>query len=154
MKSTIKTIVLYAVIIGVVIMLSVYLLDEMNKADRLSYSQMVDMIYTDQVKTFSINEKNVLTLETVDGKTYARQIRSVDRFLYDIEDYLERRLNTPEEQRVLTYYDVSEPQQTSWFLSFLPTIIIAVVLFALWFFLMNKASGEGKMGSLLQYRGR
>jgi len=147
MKSTIKTIVLYAVIIGVVIMLSVYLLDEMNKADRLSYSQMVDMIYTDQVKTFSINEKNVLTLETVDGKTYARQIRSVDRFLYDIEDYLERRLNTPEEQRVLTYYDVSEPQQTSWFLSFLPTIIIAVVLFALWFFLMNKASGEGKMGS-------
>ena len=43
MKSTIKTIVLYAVIIGVVIMLSVYLLDEMNKADRLSYSQMVDM---------------------------------------------------------------------------------------------------------------
>ena len=147
MKSTIKTIVLYAVIIGVVIMLSVYLLDAMNKADRLSYSQMVDMIYTDQVKTFSINEKNVLTLETVDGKTYARQIRSVDRFLYDIEDYLERRLNTPEEQRVLTNYDVSEPQQTSWFLSFLPTIIIAVVLFALWFFLMNKASGEGKMGS-------
>ena len=147
MKSTIKTIVLYALIIGVVIMLSVYLLDEMNKADRLSYSQMVDMIYTDQVKTFSINEKNVLTLETVDGKTYARQIRSVDRFLYDIEDYLEKRLQTPEDQRILTNYDVSEPQQTSWFLSFLPTIIIAVVLFALWFFLMNKASGEGKMGS-------
>lgn len=145
MKSTIRTIVLYVLIIGVVILLSAYLISGMNEAQKVSYDDLIDMIYQNKVESFSISAKDVITVKTTDGQTYSRRLRSVSMFLSDINDYLKARLDTPEALRTLKDYEIAEPQQTSWLLSFLPYIIMSVIIIALWIFAMNRAGGGAKM---------
>lgn len=145
MKSTIRTIVLYVLIIGVVILLSAYLISGMNEAQKISYDDLIDMIYQDKVESFSISAKDVITVKTTDGQVYSRKLRSISLFLSDINDYLKERLDTPEALRTLKDYEIAEPQQTSWLMSFLPYIIMSVIIIALWIFAMNKAGGGAKM---------
>ena len=141
MKSTVKTIILYVLIIGVVIFLSAYLISGMRSAEAITYDEIIDMIYQDKVKEFTISSGNVLKITTTEGKSYSRTLRSLDIFLEDIDDYLQARLNTPADDRVLKSYDIADPQQPSWFLSFLPYLILMIVVIALWVFAMRRASG-------------
>lgn len=145
MKSTVKTIILYVLIIAVVILLAAYLISGLRSSETKKYDEIIDLFYADKVKSFEISAKDVLTIETTDGHTYSRRLRSVDRFLYDIDSYLEERRNTPASERVLQSYDIADPQQTSWILSFLPYIIISVAIIALWIFAMNRMNGGSKI---------
>ena len=145
MKSTVKTIILYVLIIAVVILLAAYLISGLRSSETKKYDEIIDLFYADKVKSFEISAKDVLTIETTDGHTYSRRLRSVDRFLYDIDSYLEARRNTPASERVLQSYDIADPQQTSWILSFLPYIIISVAIIALWIFAMNRMNGGSKI---------
>ena len=145
MKSTVKTIILYVLIIAVVILLAAYLISGLRSSETKKYDEIIDMFYDNKVKSFEISAKDVLTIETTDGAKISRRLRSVDRFLYDIDDYLEERRNTPADKRVLQSYDIADPQQTSWLLSFLPYIIISVAIIALWIFAMNRMNGGTKI---------
>ena len=132
MNSTLKTIILYVLIIGVVIFLAAYLISGIKTAEAITYDEIIDMIYQDKVKEFTISSGNVLKITTTEDKTYSRTLRSLDLFLEDIDEYLQKRLETPAEKRVLKSYDIADPQKTSWFLSFLPYLIIFVAAIALW----------------------
>ena len=146
MNSTLKTIILYVLIIGVVIFLAAYLISGMKTAEAITYDEIIDMIYKDKVKEFTISSGNVLKITTTDDKTYSRTLRSIELFLEDIDPYLQKRLETPEGERVLKSYDIADPQKTSWFLSFLPYLILFVAAIALWTFMMRRASnGEAKI---------
>jgi len=142
MNSTVKTILLYVLIIGVVILLASYLISGIQHAETITYDEIIDMIYQDKVKEFSISSGNVLKITTTDDKVYSRTLRSLDIFLEDIDGYLQKRLNTPADERVLKSYDIADPQRTSWFLSFLPYLILFVVGIALWIFMMRRATRE------------
>ncbi len=52
----------------------------------------------------------------------------------------------PAEQRVLETFDFEEPKETPWYVSFLPYIILFVVLIALYWFMIRSAGKGGKMG--------
>ena len=146
MNSTLKTIILYVLIIGVVIFLAAYLISGIKTAEAITYDEIIDMIYQDKVKEFTISSGNVLKITTTEDKTYSRTLRSLDLFLEDIDEYLQKRLETPAEKRVLKSYDIADPQKTSWFLSFLPYLIIFVAAIALWMFMMRRATnGEAKI---------
>ena len=67
MKSTAKTILLYVLIIGVVVVLAAYLISSMNQASKINYDKIINLIYEDKVESFTINGKNVITLKTVSG---------------------------------------------------------------------------------------
>ena len=88
MKSHISTIVIYTLVIFIVILSASMLLGNMNEAEELSYSEIIDMFYDDKVTEFSISSGNVLTFKTTDGKIYSRTLRDLGLFLYDIDDYL------------------------------------------------------------------
>ncbi|MCQ2770528.1 MAG: AAA family ATPase, partial [Clostridia bacterium] len=147
MKSPLKTIIFYVAIIAIVIILASTLLGNLGKANTINYSDIIDMFAKDEVTHFEISAKNVLTVKNVNGKTYTKVLRSPDLFLYDIESYLQDRLDG---NTKLESYEIAEPQQTSWFMSFLPYIIMTVLIFGLWIFMMNRAGG----GSQIQNFGK
>ena len=154
MKSTAKTILLYVLIIGVVVVLAAYLISSMNQASKISYDSIIDMICHDKVQTFTVNGKNVITLKTVTGEVYSRKLFDLGQFLKDIEPYLSKRLETPESERVLKTYDIEEPTQTSWLFYMLPSLIIVVVIVIAYIVIINRAEGGSKIQNFGRARAR
>ena len=99
MRSNIKTIILYAVLIIGIIIVASSVLRNINADTKLEYSEIIDLFYEDKVEKFEINSRNILTVKTIpektedgqiiEGKTYTRTLRSLELFLYDIKDYLD-----------------------------------------------------------------
>ena len=142
MKSHIKTIVMYALVIFIIILGASMLLQNMNQAEKRTYSEIIDLFYDDQIKEFSISSRNVLKYTTTDGKTYSRTLRDLRLFLYDIEDYLISYRNG--EIKSLETYDIKEPVKNSWLISLLPYLIVIIIMIVFWVFIMKKS---GSMGS-------
>ena len=139
MKSHISTIVIYTLVIFIVILSASMLLGNMNEAEELSYSEIIDMFYDDKVTEFSISSGNVLTFKTTDGKIYSRTLRDLGLFLYDIDDYLVQYRNG--QVNNLQKYEIAEPAKNSWLLSFLPYIIVIVIMIVFWVYVMKKSGG-------------
>ena len=118
------------------------LLQNMNQAEKRTYSEIIDLFYDDQIKEFSISSRNVLKYTTTDGKTYSRTLRDLRLFLYDIEDYLISYRNG--EIKSLETYDIKEPVKNSWLISLLPYLIVIIIMIVFWVFIMKKS---GSMGS-------
>ena len=141
MKANIKTIVLYALIILFVIFGASMILQNMNPAEDLSYSDIIDLFYDDQITKFDVSAGNVLTFQTTDGKTYSRTLRDLGLFLYDIDEYLVAYRNG--QIKNLEFYDIAEPAKNSWILSLLPYVIVIVLMIVFWVVFMKKAGGVG-----------
>ena len=163
MRSNIKTIILYAVLIIGIIIVASSVLRNINADTKLEYSEIIDLFYEDKVEKFEINSRNILTVKTipektedgqiVEGKTYTRTLRSLELFLYDIKDYLDGHREGKIQN--LQTYDIAEPAKTSWLLSFLPYIIVIVVMIVFWIFIMNKSgSGMGNIANFGKSRAR
>ena len=112
------------------------------------YSEVVEIFRDNEVAEFKVSSKYLLTVKLTDGttKTYQFDAQSFSIFYNDLSDtILENHASG-----VLTTYEY-EPE-SSWprWLSFLP-IIILVVLLIVWIFFMNSAmngkGGAGKMNS-------
>ncbi len=163
MRSNIKTIILYAVLIIGIIIVASSVLRNINADTKLEYSEIIDLFYEDKVEKFEINSRNILTVKTIpektedgqiiEGKTYTRTLRSLELFLYDIKDYLDGHREGKIQN--LKTYDIAEPAKTSWLLSFLPYIIVIVVMIVFWIFIMNKSgSGMGNIANFGKSRAR
>ena len=163
MKRNIKTIILYAVLIIGIIIVASSVLRNINADTKLEYSEIIDLFYEDKVEKFEINSRNILTVKTIpektedgqiiEGKTYTRTLRSLELFLYDIKDYLDGHREGKIQN--LQTYDIAEPAKTSWLLSFLPYIIVIVVMIVFWIFIMNKSgSGMGNIANFGKSRAR
>lgn len=163
MRSNIKTIILYAVLIIGIIIVASSVLRNINADTKLEYSEIIDLFYEDKVEKFEINSRNILTVKTIpektedgqiiEGKTYTRTLRSLELFLYYIKDYLDGHREGKIQN--LQTYDIAEPAKTSWLLSFLPYIIVIVVMIVFWIFIMNKSgSGMGNIANFGKSRAR
>jgi len=142
MKANIKTIVLYALIILFVIFGAAMLLQNMNPAEELSYSDIIELFYDDQITQFEVSASNVLTFKTVEGKTYSRTLRDLSLFRHDIEDYLIAYRNG-EIKNLTEGYDLAEPAKNTWLLSLLPYLIVVILMIVFWVVFMKKAGSMG-----------
>ena len=142
MKANIKTIILYALVILFVIFGASVLLQNMNPAEELSYSDIIELFYDDQITKFEVSAANELTFKTVDGKTYSRVLRDLGLFLYDIEDYLVAYRNG-QIVNLTEGYDIAEPARNSWLLSLLPYAIVIILMIVFWVVFMKKAGSMG-----------
>ncbi|MBQ8404387.1 MAG: ATP-dependent zinc metalloprotease FtsH, partial [Clostridia bacterium] len=146
MKKNIKTIVLYAVLIAVVIFAATSLLHGFNEATKLSYSEIIELFETNQVKKFEIAANGKLTVETVDGKKISRVLLDFYTFREDIDPYL---ANTN-----LESYDYAEPSQNSWILNFLPIVIMSVLMIVFYIFIIKKTGAGGGVANFGKSRAR
>ena len=174
MKANFKNIIMLVLIVGAFIF-AVSMLNNAKQEDEFVYSELVELFEEDMVKSFVVDESGEITVVSylaakdqdgnvlrdgagkiildVDSKTgkakeetlklklnYNAQIEQINDKAYE--------MFTTEGSR-LEEYNFKAPEETPWYVTYLPFIITGVVIIGLWIFMMKSASGAGggKIGS-------
>jgi len=140
----VRNVILYLVILGLVVGLMVFLFGS-TKEEPKKYTDILTYFEKGKVEEFEIiNTKLILKLENPDApekpieETY--QLYSVGLFLEDIDQYIKDENGNP----TLTY-DLITDNSSAW-LSYLPTILIGVIMvgFLVFFFIQMRGASGGK----------
>ena len=109
-----------------------------------TYSEVVELFEDKQVESFEIKGNRLVMYlrQPYEGQTeITKVLRDVDQFNDDLGDTIRRQ----KAAGILTEYDYTEDNSAIW-LSFVPYLILIVVMGVLWFVMMNRASGGGAGG--------
>ena len=144
MKSNLKIILLYLVLIGVIIFVVAQLFTA-TQADKLVYSDIVTYFEQEQVSSFVVDEEYLLTMKLKDNTQVSYQLKSLTIFRDDLGDLILEQKSAG----IIESFDYEPETVYPWWVSMLPYLIIIVLFIALWFYVMNQAVGGkgGKMNS-------
>ena len=161
MKGSIKTIIMYVVMIGLLIFACVGLVGTRESATTLKYGQAIELFREEKVVKFKVSANNQLTLETTEldkngrAVSYKLYLRDLYLFYNDISEYVAAQRELPADQRTLKVEecDLEAPKQIPWIVSLLPYLLLIVLGVAAWFYMANKLSdGERKMNAFSKAR--
>ena len=136
MKSNLKIILFYLVLIAVIIFFVAQVFTT-TQADKLVYSDIVSYFEQEQVSSFVVDEDYLLTMKLKDGGEVSYQLKSLTIFRDDLGDLILQQKSAG----ILESYDYEPDTVMPWWVSILPYLIIIVIFVALWFFVMNQAMG-------------
>ena len=137
-----RVLIFYVVLIAV-ILFSVGTLLSNAVQKELKYSDIVEMFKNEEVKSFTIDEKNNLIIKDQKGVEYTYRLLSISIFYEDMNDLVQAQL----EEGIIESYNYEEPTNIPWWVSFLPYLALIGLFIALWVYMMRQASGKGgKMG--------
>ncbi len=149
-KGYIKTLAIYAVLIGIVI-LAVSLMFSDNQQEKTLYSDIIDYFQNDEVIEFTIDESYYLTMkvDTLDEegnptgqiKEIGYQLRSLDLFNRDCSEYYLASDSN------LENYDIEPESTIPWWVQFLPYIFIIVIAIVMWVVISKQMNGGGAGGA-------
>ena len=132
-----KGIGLYILIMLVLIGTLVAVLGKDDGKDKLSYDEVLAYFRNSEVKEFTINGID-LEFKTDAGKTYTYQIPSIEIFLEDAGEWIERDREAGELKQNYVVETVS------WWMSILPYVLIIGVFIVFWFIMMARQDGGAK----------
>ncbi len=145
MKFNSKVFIFYAVlIVGLFVVVS-SVLGNIGGGEKIKdYSEVVAMFKNENVKAFKIDEANLLTIQSQDDKMYTYALRDISIFYTDLSE-------TIEAQRAagtIVKYEYEPPTSWPWWVSFVPYLILIIVMVSLWIYFTNQMTGKGgKMNS-------
>ncbi len=147
MKSNFKIAVFYIILIGVIIFGAAALFQGLPQ-EEVTFSDVVTYFEKEQVKDFTIDEDNVLTMtvrvplsEGAQTETvYTYELRNLDLFIWALGDTV----RDQHARGVIESYNIPAPEQLPIWVAYLPYIIIIVLIIAVWiFFMVNMSGGKG-----------
>ena len=146
MKKKFGLVVFYlCLFIGFIFILS-QVLQANRKADVLKeYSEVVDYFEKNEVVEFVVDNKYVLHMKLTDDTVKTYQLRSLDLFYTDLAETIRENHKSGTLQR----WEYEPESSLPWWVSFLPSIVIIVIVIIAFIFMnsaMNK-NGAGKMNS-------
>ncbi len=172
MKANFKNIIFLVVLIVAVIISVTFISQSLNKEEDFKYSDVLQLFEDDLVVSFEVDNSLNLTLKTLtpelnDDGSYKTDNNGIvykknnkGEYVYTIYEYVLSynlqldeineiaKLKVADPNSNLVEYNYSEPEQTPWFMVYLPYIIVGVLFIALWIFIMRQApGGGGKMNS-------
>jgi len=155
MKNNLKIAIFYILLIGVIIVMATALLHT-TPDDKLSYSEVIQLFENEEVKSFVIDEDNVLEMAvrvkgtngTESERLVTYELRDINLFLLDLGDTVRDQL----ERGVIEEYDIPAPRTIPWWVGLLPYVIVIVLFIVMWMYVMNQTMG-GK-GSKINSFGR
>ncbi len=144
MKGSIKTLIFYVVFIVAIFGISVYLMGT-DAEKEIVYSDIVSHFREGNVAEFVIDSQNVLEIKLKNDEVVEYTIRDVDLFMEKVDPYIDD-----------VKYDLPAKESIPWWVSFLPYVIVIILLVAAWVFFINKMSkgtssptgGSGGSGGL------
>ena len=136
MKSNLKIILFYLVLIAVIIFFVAQVFTT-TQADKLVYSDIVTYFEQEQVASFVVDEDYLLTMKLKDGTEMSYQLKSLTIFRDDLGDLILEQKSAG----ILESYDYEPDTVLPWWVSMLPYLIIIVIFVALWIFVMNQSVG-------------
>ena len=157
-KNNFKILIFYGLlIVAVVLSLSTFL--NQSSGDTPKYSDVIEYFKNDAVKTFVVDEDNVITMEVynidevkalggadpaaagLSAKKLSYQLQSLGIFVENCEEYYLNNQN-------LVSYDIIPETVLPWWVSLLPYVIIIAIVIIMWIVMMRSASGgAGKINS-------
>lgn len=132
-----KGIGLYILIMLVLIGTLVAVLGKDDGKDKLSYDEVLAYFRNSEVAEFTINGID-LEFKTQNGKTYTYQIPSIEIFLDDAGEWIER------DREAGTLKQNYVVETVSWWMSILPYVLIIGVFLVFWFIMMARQDGGAK----------
>ena len=155
MKVNVKNIVFFLLLILVFVFGAMLLTDLGKKPETITYGQLVEAFDENKVTEFEVDSNAKITItyypKNADG-SWATETKSISyKFSYDfqleeINEKAETNYNyngTNGKDKVLVKYNYAEPKETSWFLTYLPYIILILVIVFFYIFMIGQASGKG-----------
>ena len=162
MKNNGKTIVFYVVLILLFLTASYFLVGQ-NGADDPYYSDIVDLFRNEQVESFEITASNVLIIQTKGktsedgtitekGQEISFKLRDLGLFEQDLKPLIVKQ----HQEGIISSYNYLPPKEQSFWINWLPLIIMVIFFIVIWFFAMNSAMGGkgGKINSFGKARAR
>ena len=175
-KSNFKILILYVLLIGVIIV-ALSTMFSKTETEVLKYSDIVDYFKYDAVKSFVIDENNIITMEVYDLDKI-KELNSTATTDTDEANESDTAAVTPpsieglETKKIeyrlqslslfindcapyymnnenLVEYDIEPDSVVPWWVSFLPYVVVIVIFIIIWVVVMKQASGGGpaKMNS-------
>lgn len=111
-----------------------------------NYSDLVDLFNEEKVQSFR-TEGNIIILELRTDEEDITEEKTYDLYNFSVfyTDFSEL-IQEQYQAGILEKYDYDEGFVVPWWASFLPYLLIMVAAMALWYVMMNKASGGGAGG--------
>ena len=111
-----------------------------------NYSDLVDLFKEEQVQSFRTKDgKIILNVRTEDPEQTEEMIYDLYSFSVFYTDFSEL-IQEQYETGIIEKYDYDQDFVVPWWASFLPYLIIMIAAMALWYVMMNRASGGGAGG--------
>lgn len=143
-KFSVRDIGFYILIV-VILIATVYALQEMEEADSLTYAEVGDLIQREQVSSLIVkdNELYLLLNQTYLGELeYEYSLRDFDLFYEMYGETIEAQYTSG----VLSSYDYIPADEVPLWLTYLPWIIVAVLFFFFWYSMIVRQNGGGAGG--------
>ncbi len=151
LKKNMRGVLLYAAMLALLILALTYLFDSPNQTEILTYSDVLDYYRDGRVKAYDI-DGNDLQLQLNDGTMIQYEIPYLSMFIDDVKDIETAR--EAEGLPTVSEYDIHAPQETPWWVSFVPYLVLFGIVIVLWYFMMRQAGGGGKAMSFGKARTR
>ena len=150
MKVNVKNIIFFLLLI-LVFVIGAMLLSDIGKTEKvISYSELVEMFDEDRVTEFTVDKNAAITVvyhpKDAAGNVDPNKTETV-KYTFSFDFQLEE-INAMAQENykngtTLKVYNYEEPKQTSWFVTYLPYIILIVLIVVSYFFMMSQAMGKG-----------
>ncbi len=108
------------------------------EAESKTYNDLYKAVMAGEVKSLTVIEQNA-TAVLKNGETLEVTIPPVEQFHNDLGEVLSRQMSEGKLK-----LDYQPPEQTPWWLSILPTLIMIIVFVFFWVFFLNQSGGGGK----------
>ena len=131
----------YALIL-VILSTVVYRMAVPSQAEKLLYSDVIDMFKQEQVESFTIEGTNIIiTKKGAEEGTAATvyELYDVGYFLHQMEDTIEKQ----KDAGIIKEYDLDVGWVMPWWFSIMFYVVIIGAMFGLWYAMMNKSGGGG-----------
>jgi len=144
MKNGLKTALIYIALIAVVLFATSSLWSSIPEKD-IVYSNVVELFKTEKVKEFKVDKNNKLIMtvrvtnpDGTEGEALQEyKLRSLELFVNDLSDLIEEQ----HAAGIITGYDYPQIPSIPIWVSFIPSIILIVIVIAISFFMMNQMPG-------------
>ncbi|MDO4731091.1 MAG: ATP-dependent zinc metalloprotease FtsH [Clostridia bacterium] len=144
-KNTIRNLIVYLGI-PIVIIIIIATLYRGSPTQSYKYSEILSYFETEQVSEFELDlgtGQMSITVNTGQEETPTKVLSyvapNVGLLYEDIKPQIEKYdQNHPDSPMV---YNLIRPQETPWFMSMLPTVILIVIMALFWWFMMKRLSG-------------
>ena len=140
--SNLKTVLIYiAVFILIVFIISRIMSN--GKKEELKYSDVIRYFTEEKVVSFSVSNKDVLSMYLKDDpkKAVTYELKSTDYFREDLGDLINEQIASG----ILTEVEYQPDVILPWWVSFLPYVVLLVLFVVLYIFMINQAGRNGKM---------
>lgn len=122
---------------------SVVLTQSQQAATPVTYGQVFDDFTQEKVDSYVVND-NLLTMQMKDGSIVKYKLSDLNLFYNDLGETIrgQKQDGTLKDMDYIT-------QEMPWWMSFVPYMVLMVILGLFWYFMMNKQAGGG--GNPMQF---